>query len=702
MRHALRLLAVLTVLAASLMAPVATSTPAQQADAADLRLFDPGNIISDAVFFDGLAMDAGQIQTFLNDKGSACRVGTDGTPCLKNYSMETFSRSADGLCNGYQGARLESAATIIAKVAASCRISPRVLLVLLEKEMGLVRTTAPTAKKFDRAAGYACPDNVGGWCNPDFAGLQNQLYKSGWQYQRYAANASSYSYRAGRNNVVQWHPNAGCGTSVVYIQNQATAGLYNYTPYRPNQRALDAGYGTGDSCSSYGNRNFWNFFTDWFGSTQSAGAGAIQVRHNELGGSAGWLGAPTTGFQCGLRDYGCFQGYQNGSIYWTPATGARPVTVPIRDKWALTGWELGSLGYPAADPICGLTRNGCFQVFQGGSIYWSPATGAHFVKGSIRDLWGAVGWELGALGYPTSDENCGLKDGGCFTHFERGSIYWSPFTGARLIWPEIRAKYEALGWENGTLGYPVVNPVCGLAGGGCYQPFQGGNVYWSPASGAWLPSGPIRDLWGAIGWETGSLGYPTSDVRCGLRDGGCSEDFQGGTVFWSSASGAHLVWPVLREKYVALGATRGILGYPVTNPVCGLTGGGCYQPFQGGALYWSPTTGTWFVRGAIAGLWNVLGSEYGLLGYPTTDENCGLPGNGCYQLYQNGSIYWSPATGEHFVNGAIRDAWAAVGWEAGAWGYPTANPMAVDGGLSQRFQNGTARWNASTGAVTFG
>src|SRR5690606_3156716 len=25
--------------------------------------------------------------------------------------------------------------------------------------------------------------------------------------------------------------------------------------------------GTGNSCSSYGNRNFWRIFTDWFGST---------------------------------------------------------------------------------------------------------------------------------------------------------------------------------------------------------------------------------------------------------------------------------------------------------------------------------------------------------------------------------------------------------------------------------------------------
>ena len=52
-----------------------------------------------------------------------------------------------------------------------------------------------------------------------------------------------------------------------YIQNQATANLYYYTPYQPNAAALRAGYGEGDGCSAYGNRNFYQYFTDWFGST---------------------------------------------------------------------------------------------------------------------------------------------------------------------------------------------------------------------------------------------------------------------------------------------------------------------------------------------------------------------------------------------------------------------------------------------------
>ncbi len=44
------------------------------------------------------------------------------------------------------------------------------------------------------------------------------------------------------------------------------------SPTRPP--CLRAGYGEGDGCSAYGNRNFYNYFTDWFGSTQGTPAAA--------------------------------------------------------------------------------------------------------------------------------------------------------------------------------------------------------------------------------------------------------------------------------------------------------------------------------------------------------------------------------------------------------------------------------------------
>jgi LysM repeat protein len=52
------------------------------------------------------------------------------------------------------------------------------------------------------------------------------------------------------------------------IKNQATAGLYYYTPYTPNDIALVNLASVGDSCSAYGNRNFWRVYNYWFNPTK--------------------------------------------------------------------------------------------------------------------------------------------------------------------------------------------------------------------------------------------------------------------------------------------------------------------------------------------------------------------------------------------------------------------------------------------------
>jgi hypothetical protein len=246
------------------------------APAADLGQFNPGNIISDAIFFDGTAMDAAGVQTFLNLKNMNCQAAADGTPCLKNYTQDTSDRAADDFCRGYGAAPHESAATIITKAAGSCGINPQVLLVMLQKEQGLVLASGsrlnPT--RYQKAMGFACPD--GAPCDSAYYGFQNQVYAAARQYKRYAANPTSFGYRAGRTSNVLYNPDAACGSSAVYIQNQATAGLYIYTPYQPNAAALAVGYGSGDGCSAYGNRNFWLYFTDWFGSTQLPGQSVWQ------------------------------------------------------------------------------------------------------------------------------------------------------------------------------------------------------------------------------------------------------------------------------------------------------------------------------------------------------------------------------------------------------------------------------------------
>ncbi|OUJ75795.1 LGFP repeat-containing protein [Hymenobacter crusticola] len=157
--------------------------------------------------------------------------------------------------------------------------------------------------------------------------------------------------------------------------------------------------------------------------------GAIGSKWAALGGAASFLGQPTTNELSTPDGVGRFNHFQGGSIYWTPQLGAHEIHGSIRDKWASIGWERSGLGYPITDETTTPDKIGRFNHFQGGSIYWSPQTGAHLIYGAIRDKWASLGWERSALGYPTSDE-LDNPGGGRVNQFQRGRIVWTPAGGA--------------------------------------------------------------------------------------------------------------------------------------------------------------------------------------------------------------------------------------------------------------------------------
>ncbi len=72
-----------------------------------------------------------------------------------------------------------------------------------------------------------------------------------------------------------------------------------------------------------------------------------------------------------------------------------------------------------------------FDGGTGGSIYWTPATGAFSVHGAIRGHWASLGWELSSLGYPVSDEYA--VPGGARSDFQHGSLTYRFSDGAILI-----------------------------------------------------------------------------------------------------------------------------------------------------------------------------------------------------------------------------------------------------------------------------
>ncbi len=334
------------------------ATPPAPAVAADLSQFQPGNIISDAVFFNKDAMSEAQIQAFLNSKVAAC---SSGYKCLKDHSQATTTRAADAMCNGYAGAGSESAARIIYKVAQSCGMNPQVILVMLQKEQGLVLDSSPSSWAWTASMGYACPDTAA--CDTRYYGFFNQVYMGVWQLKRYGNPPGTSEYftwfPVGKAAPIRFSPNAACGSANVTVQNKATAALYYYTPYQPNGAALAAGYGaSSDPCSAYGNRNFYNYFNDWFGSSTGPvnPFGNVEVVSGDIGKIrvAGWAIDPNTASPIDVH------------VYVDGVGKAVTANVPRTDVGAAYPGSGANHGFDVSIPASGGTHSVCVYGMNNG------------------------------------------------------------------------------------------------------------------------------------------------------------------------------------------------------------------------------------------------------------------------------------------------------------------------------------------------
>ncbi len=242
----------------------AAPVPQHELSVASDTAFDPGYILSDDVLSDSRSLTEAQVQAFIADRAPGCAF-TSATTCLRAYRSELSARPASvgGQCAPLEGASSALASRIVFRVARACHINPKVLLVMLQKEQGLLSAVSPTDRAYRVAMGYGCPDSAA--CDTEFYGFAAQVYHAAKQLRSYLLDPGYWRYRVGPV-AVKFSPQATCGVAVVNIRNLATAALYNYTPYQPNAAALANPHGQGDACSSYGNRNFWVFFTEWFGS----------------------------------------------------------------------------------------------------------------------------------------------------------------------------------------------------------------------------------------------------------------------------------------------------------------------------------------------------------------------------------------------------------------------------------------------------
>ncbi|MEK7159543.1 MAG: hypothetical protein AAB766_03545 [Patescibacteria group bacterium] len=181
--------------------------------------FNNGYLLSDTDLFDYNAMTLAELQSFLDKKNG--QLGTYQT-LDKNGVMKT-------------------AAEIIYQAAQEYKVNPKFLLVMLQKEQSLVDDATPKQSQYDWAAGYGVCDS----CDVNSPSLL--LFKGfGSQVDRLAGVQRWYEEHANDAWLKQKNQSYIIDGQTVFISNQATANLYNYTPH------------------ILGNYNFWKIWNEWF------------------------------------------------------------------------------------------------------------------------------------------------------------------------------------------------------------------------------------------------------------------------------------------------------------------------------------------------------------------------------------------------------------------------------------------------------
>ena len=290
----------------------------------------------------------------------------------------------------------------------------------------------------------------------------------------------------------------------------------------------------------------------------------------------------------------------------------------------------------------------------------------------------------------------------------------------------INGKYSALGGASGVLGSTAGSLSTAPDGTGWYRHFRFGSIYWHPAVGAHEVHGAIRAKWASLGWETGFLGYPTTDQLVGRDPAaiGAFNRFQGGAICWhpevdTSIAGLATVSripealsagpfaraeasPPLVRMPSALGAIKDLsvsIASGAETTAEGSSGKEVVGRFAAGSaidigelvaslgddMVLGSASGAHEVHGAIGAHYFALGGTASFLGYPVTDETGTPDGVGRFNHFQAGSIYWSPGTWAQEVHGLIRDAWASAGWERNAaLGYPITDEEIPDRRIGHR------------------
>ncbi|WP_298155041.1 hypothetical protein [Flavobacterium sp.] len=257
------------------------------------------------------------------------------------------------------------------------------------------------------------------------------------------------------------------------------------------------------------------------------------------------LGAPVSDEFRTPNKEGAGQHFEGGSIYWSPGTGAHEIHGAIKDKWAALGWENSFLGFPVTDEKPTPDGYGRFNFFEGGAIYFHPHLGTFAIPKGIIEIWKREGWEKGKLGYPVGDEI--VKNNNSVQYFEFGAVISVKAGPYQVIFNSMRStyglytKWKATGGVDSYLG-DLVTPNKNYPKMYRYYfaEFQKGFIYENPnASNAFvIKKGPFFDYYASKKWETGYLGLPVSD-EIPSRDNFTIQKFEGGTIIYNPSTGAY-------------------------------------------------------------------------------------------------------------------------------------------------------------------
>ncbi|KKC03710.1 LGFP repeat-containing protein [Mycobacterium nebraskense] len=349
-----------------------------------------------------------------------------------------------------------------------------------------------------------------------------------------------------------------------------------------------------------------------------------------------------------------------------PPAAASPIgdaEAAMMAAWEKAGGDGSPLGprkgdvYPAGD--------GFALDFDGGKMFFTPATGAKFVYGPILDKYEMLGGPAGSdLGFPAINEVPGLAGPDSrvctFSASDKPVIFWTPDHGAFVVRGAINAAWDKLGSSGGVLGVPVGDET--YNGEVSAQKFSGGQVSWNrqtkqfstepPALADQLkglqvaidPTAAINMAWRAAGGPNGPLGVKKG-AQYPIGGDGIVQDFANGKVYFSPATGANAVESNILAKYESLGGPAGSdLGFPTATEADGGIPSSRVVPFSGAdkpVIFWTSERGAFVVRGAMKAAWDKLRGPTGKLGAPVADQ--AVDGDVVSQQFAGGKISWNRA-----------------------------------------------------------